>query len=53
MDPDNLSSIVIYLLVKNGDKNIYQELKVVECFTTTNCLNCISGYYLNCFVAAV
>jgi hypothetical protein len=39
--------------MKNGDKSVYEELKVVESFTTTNCMNCISGYYLNCFSAAI
>ena len=24
LDPDNLSSIVMYLLVKTGEKNIYE-----------------------------
>lgn len=53
LDPDNLSSIIIYLIVKNGSKDIYEELKIVEHFTTSNCLNCISGYYLNVFIASI
>jgi hypothetical protein len=43
----------MYLLVKNNSKSIYEELKIVEHFTTTNCLNCISGYYLNVFIASI
>lgn len=43
----------MYLLIRNGNKSIYEELKIVEHFTTTNCLNCISGYYLNVFNAAI
>jgi len=53
LDPDNLSSIVMYLLCRSGNVRIFKELKIVESFTTTNCLNCISGYYLNVFVAAL
>jgi hypothetical protein len=52
IDPDNLCAIVMYLLVQNGRKEVYEELKIVENFTTSNCLNCISGYYLNVFLAA-
>lgn len=29
LDPDNLSSIVMYLLAKTGKKNIFEELKLV------------------------
>ena len=43
----------MYLLVKNGSAAVYEELKLVERFTTTNCLNCISGFYLNVFMAAI
>jgi len=43
----------MYLLARTNNKNIYEELKLVEHFTTTNCLNCISGYYLNVFNASI
>ena len=53
LDPDNLSSIIMYLLIRNEDPKIFEELLIVESFTTTNCLTCISGYYLNVFMAAI
>ena len=33
--------------------HLFEELKIVEYFTTSNCLNCISGYYLNVFMAGI
>ena len=45
LDPDNLTSIIMYLICRTNKPQILEELKVVEYFTTTNCLNCISGFY--------
>ena len=53
MDPDNLSALVMWLLAQDGCAEVWEELKIVEYFVTTNCLNCISGYYLNVFLAAM
>ena len=53
LDPDNLTAIVIYLIVANNNAKLFEELKMIEYFTTTNTLNCISGYYLNVFIAAI
>lgn len=53
LDPDNLTAIIIYLIVANNNPALFEELKMVEYFTTTNTLNCISGYYLNMFIAAI
>ena len=53
LDPDNLTAIVIYLIVANKNPLLFEELKIIEYFTTTNTMNCISGYYLNMFNAAI
>ena len=53
MDPDSLMMIITYIIVKTGNERLFEEIKLVEYFTTSNCLNCISGYYLNMFQAAI
>ena len=53
MDPDSLMSIIIYIIVKANDSRIFEELKLVEHFTTTNTLHSISGFYLSSFNAAI
>ncbi len=53
IDPDNLTGIIMYLIVKVNKPELYQELKIAEYFTTSNCLTCISGYYLNTFTAGI
>lgn len=43
----------MYLVAKCNRVELFEELKMVEYFTTSNCLTCISGYYLNTFNAAI
>lgn len=53
LDPDSIMSIIIYIIARANNPLILEEMKMVEYFTTTNCMNSISGFYLQTFNAAI
>ena len=53
IDPDNLNSLILSIIVKSEYVNIPIDLEIIRNYSIRNRLNCISGYYLDMLCAPV
>lgn len=47
LDPDNVTSIMMYAIVQSNNPELIVDVTIAENFSSRNCLNCVSGYYMN------
>jgi hypothetical protein len=47
LDPDSITSIMMYIIVQSGYAELIVDIEMIEDFSTRNCMSCVSGYYIN------
>lgn len=47
LDPDTITSILMYIIVQSGYPELIVDIQLIEDFSTRNCMSCVSGYYIN------
>ena len=47
LDPDSITSIIMYIIVRSNYPELIIDIQLIVDFSTRNCMSCVSGYYIN------